>query len=1114
MDGTYNARDRGRRLDWLKEDAGANTCRILSNARCLAEGVDVPALDAILFLHPRKSQIDVVQSVGRVMRRAPGKRMGYVILPIGVPTGVPATQALNDNKKYRVVWQILNALRAHDERLDKVINQGGLGQDVSDKIAIVDGRAGSAELKAVTAEVDDLPARSKRIGPDIGEGGADPPHGDDKPKQLELVIDEFSRAIMAKIVEKCGTRDYWEDWAADVAEIAERHITRITALVERPGSDAQGFFEDFLKEVRDDLNESVSERDAIEMLAQHIITHPVFDALFEGHAFVNKNPVSVAMQDVLGVIDEAHVEREAEKLSDFYASVRRRATGITEPHARQKLIVELYDKFFRGAFPRTTKMLGIVYTPTEVVDFIIRSVDEVLQSEFGQTLGSKGVHIIDPFTGTGTFITRLLESGLIKAEDFERKYREEIHANEIVLLAYYIAAINVETAFHALTQREDYLPFHGICLTDTFSMYERDDMLSFYMQDNSDRRMRQKDTDIRVIIGNPPYSVGQKNENENAQNVAYPKLDQRIRSTYAQMSSATLQRNLYDSYIRAIRWGSDRLGDVGVMAFVSGSAWTERAFADGMRKCLAREFSRIHVVHLRGDIRKDMLSHRGAGEGGNVFGQDSMTGVAVTVFVKNPDAKERGKILFHDVGDNLDQKQKLEIIRSFKSIGGITKARGWIRLTPDSHGDWLDQRDDSFEAFLKLGDKKDKTGAVCFEDYSLGVATNRDAWCINPSLQALKRHIASTISFYNEERMRWEKARKSGTAPGNIADFLNPDLKRISWTRQLRTDAETVKPLNQKEGQFVPCIYRPFTKRWQFFSRRLNEVVYQMPHIFPNGELPNRVIAVTGKGGRAGFSALMLDALPNLHTIDSGQCFPFWLYDEPEPDEPDLFESEEAESGLVQRAAITEEGLDYFRQAYPGELVRAEDVFHYIYGLLHSEEYRERFRNSLTKGVPRIPRVKRVEDFKAFCDAGQRLGEIHIGYESIAPHPAAIDAGGRDLESVADPVSFFRVGKMKHPGRGKNKDRTTVIYNGNLTIREIPDAAWSYVVNGKPALEWVMNRQAVKKDKDSGIVSDANDYAVDTMHDPRYPFDLFLRVITVSLETMQIVKSLPALEID
>ena len=759
-------------------------------------------------------------------------------------------------------------------------------------------------------------------------------------------------------------------------------------------------------------------------------------------------------------------------------------------------------------------MLGIVYTPTEVVDFIIRSVDEVLQSEFGQTLGSKGVHIIDPFTGTGTFVTRLLQSGLITPEELERKYREEVHANEIVLLAYYIAAINIETAFHALTKREDYLPFEGICLTDTFGMHESDDLLSFYMQDNSDRRTRQKSTDIRVIIGNPPYSAGQKSENENAQNVAYPELDEKIRSTYANLSEVSNKQNLYDSYIRAIRWGTDRLGDTGVMAFVSGSAWIERAFADGMRKCLASEFSTVYVVHLRGDIRKNMLSGGRAGEGDNIFGQGSMTGISIAVFVKNPDAAEQGRILFHDIGDLLNQAQKLEIIRRFGSIGGIMQAGRWTRIAPDSHGDWLDQRDDSFEAFLKLGDKKDKTGATCFENYSLGVATGRDPWCVNPSLQALKRRIAETIRFYNEERTRYTRARESGLLPSKIGNFLNLDPKRIKWTSALIEDLAQGRDLDVSEGQFVRCMYRPFSKQWHFYSRRLNTRVYQMPHIFPNGQLQNRVIAVTGKGGRAGFSALMLDALPNLHTIDSAQCFPFWLYDEPEPDEGDLFESQNSEAGLVPRNAITDEGLAQFRQAYPGESISRDDIFHYIYGLLHSEDYRERYRNNLSKGLPRIPCAKSIADFRAFRDAGLRLGRLHVGYEDITPYPATIDTGGRGLESVTNPVSFFRVVKMKHPGSGKKKDRSTIIYNHNLTIRGIPEAAWNYVVNGKPALSWIMERQSVGTDKASGIVSDANEYAVETMGDPRYPLDLLLRVVAVSLETVQIVSSLPALEID
>ena len=722
VDGTYKARARKQRLDWLKEDAGPDVCRILSNARCLTEGVDVPALDAIMFLHPRNSQVDVVQAVGRVMRKAPDKRMGYVILPVGVPADIPADVALSDNKKYRVVWQILNALRAHDERLDAVINHGGLGQDVSDRITIIDGRASHAEMKAVTATVDTLPTRRKRPGLGVGTGGTGGREGvgeQPPPEPRQLVIDEFSRAVMAKIVEKCGTRDYWEDWAKDVAEIAERHITRIRSLVEQDGSDAQGFFEDFLQEVRDDLNEAVTADDAIEMLAQHLITRPVFDAVFEGHEFAERNPVSQAMTEVLSVIDEAQVGREAKALEGFYASVRRRARGITDPQARQNLIVELYDKFFRKAFPLTTQKLGIVYTPVEIVDFIIHSVNDVLWEEFGQTLGSEGVHILDPFVGTGTFITRLLQSGLIAPDELERKYRSEIHCNELVLLAYYIAAINIENVFHTLARRDDYLPFKGICLTDSFALHEGDDELSFYMKDNTNRRERQKSTDIRVIFGNPPYSVGQRSANDNAQNVAYAGLDERVRATYSRRGAKGTKRTaLYDSYIRAIRWGSDRLGDAGVMAYVSGSAWIERAFADGMRRCLANDFSSIYVFHLRGDIRKNMLSGGRAGEGENVFGQGSMTGIAITLFVKNSTAKEQSRILFHDIGDNLKHRQKLEIIRSFGSTRGIEEADQWAEITPDKHGDWLDQRDTSFDAHPKIGDKKGRTVDVIFRNYS------------------------------------------------------------------------------------------------------------------------------------------------------------------------------------------------------------------------------------------------------------------------------------------------------------------------------------------------------------------------------------------------------------
>ena len=690
-----------------------------------------------MFLHPRKSLIDVVQSVGRVMRRAEGKKMGYVILPVGVPAGVEPEVALRDNERYRVVWQILNALRAHDERFDGTINQASLGQDVSHRIEIIGVTRESEELRSITHEVSELPTRRAQPESAIGRSGSGGDAVTTGPVQSqgELFIDEFSRAIMAKIVKKCGTRDYWEDWATNIAEIAQRHISRITGILAEPATPARRAFDDFLAELKDDLNDSITEQDAIEMLAQHIITRPVFQTLFEGHQFVDQNPVSRAMQQVLDVLDENRLEKESKDLEKFYSSVRMRSQGITDPAAKQRLIVELYDKFFRNAFPRTTEKLGIVYTPVEIVDFILHSVNEMLQEHFGQTLGSRGVHIMDPFTGTGTFITRLLQSGLIAPEELEHKYRHEIHANEIVLLAYYIAAINIEAVYQGIAKSNDYVPFEGICLTDTFQMYEGKDELALYMPDNSERRTRQKELDIRVIVGNPPYSVGQSTANDDNANVIYSGLDERIRSTYAARSANTNMRSLYDSYIRAIRWASDRIGNAGIVAFVTNAGWVDGNAADGMRACLAEEFTDLYIFHLRGNQRTS--GEKSRKEGGKVFGSGSRAPIGISVFVKNPEVAEHGRIFFHDIGDYLDQKQKLAIIRDFGAVGGIKDAEAWERVAPNENFDWLGQRDADFEKFIDLSEKNGSQPAV-FETHSAGLKTNRDSWVYGSSKSDLE----------------------------------------------------------------------------------------------------------------------------------------------------------------------------------------------------------------------------------------------------------------------------------------------------------------------------------------------------------------------------------------
>lgn len=1114
IDGSFDALRRKDRLSWLRtEDTSSpRWCRILSNARCLSEGVDVPTLDAVLFLNPRKSQVDIVQAVGRVMRRAKGKTRGYIILPIGVPTGIAAEKALDDNERYRVVWQVLQALRAHDDRFDAMINKMDLGVDITSKMEVI----------AVTHNLPNKKDQGK-TGPGIGEGAelkdeVGPPYNEETTKRgltnqmpLNFDIGELERAIYAKMVKKCGNRRHWEEWATDIAKIAQTHITRIAALLEKPGSRERKAFDAFLGEIRDDLNESISESDAIEMLAQHIITKPVFDALFEGYDFTGQNPVSRAMQQILKVLDAQALEKETESLAKFYASVKMRAEGIESAEGKQKIIVELYDKFFRNAFPKMTEKLGIVYTPIEVVDFIIHSVNDVLQSEFGATLGTKGVHILDPFVGTGTFITRILQSGLIKPEELKHKYENELHANEIVLLAYYIAAINIEAVYHTVSGG-DYRPFSGICLTDTFQLYEKEDMFAQLLVDNSSRRKRQKKLDIRVIVGNPPYSSGQNSTNDDNANVSYKSLDYSIEESYAKYSRATNRNHLYDSYIRAIRWGSDRIGASGIMAYVSNAGWLDGNAMDGMRKCLADDFSSIYVFHLRGNQRtKGEESRR---EGGKIFGSGSRTPIAISVFVKNPSAKSKCDIFFKDIGDYLSREQKLACIRDLGSVGGVSSKKKWTVLVPDKYNDWLGHRDETFDQFIDMGSKEKDSSNPLFSVYSNGVQTNRDAWCYNFSDIKLSKEVQHSLGFFNSQvRNFLSNGSRGAVATGaRVEQLIDMNSRSFSWTRAAKRDLVAGKAKTYQKEAIRIALYRPFSRQFCYFSRDFNEYVNKMPQFFPEIRTRNHVISVTGVGGK-GFSALMADSLVDVQLLQNGQCFPLKVYEPKDRTNQDtLFSQEKTEGNYTVTDGISDAGLKHFKEAYPGEKIVKEDIFYYIYGLLHSEEYRQRYADNLSKQLPRIPCVRSFSDFKAFAAAGRALGDLHCGYESVEPYPVTFKGGDAYMKTLAD--KDYRVEGMKFAkGEGKDKDKTTVVYNHKITMSGIPLEAYEYVVNGRSALEWVMERQVVSTDKASGIVNDANDYAIETVGDPAYPLKLFQRVITVSLETLKIVRSLPKLDL-
>ena len=1101
VDGTFNADQRNKCLNWLKEETDGDVCRVLSNARCLAEGVDVPALDAVLFLHPRKSQIEVVQSVGRVMRKADGKELGYVILPVTVAPGVNPDQTLNENKKFSVIWQVLNALRAHDERLDSTINKIGLGEDVSKKIEIV-GLEQKSKLDPTKAEIDDIRRKSKGQQSKIGEeidGKLD------EDMQLSFTLTEISKAIRAKIVDKCGTRDYWENWAHDIADIAKQHIKRIEGLIANKNSAVWDAFSKFYEEIKDDLNPEIKEEDAVKMLAQHMVTKPVFDTLFQGNQFTEENAISKAMEITLERLYQNNVDSEAETLTlnKFYKSVELRAEGIETAKGRQKLILDLYDRFFKKAFKSDTEKLGIVYTPTEVVDFIIRSVEDVLNDEFCTSLNNEGVHVLDPFAGTGTFITRLLQSEIITKQNLQYKYKNEIHANEIVLLANYIAGINIESTYHDIIDDDEYHPFNGIVLTDTFQLYEQEnDMVADLLPDNSLRRTSQKKQKITVIMGNPPYSAGQKDAGDNAKNVFYPNLSRRIVKTYGIHSSSTLQRFLHDSYIRAIRWSTDRIGNDGIVAFVIGAGWIDRKFADGMRKCLAEEYSSIYILHLRGDVRKNIQSDT-SDEGENIFGNSSMTGISIVILVKNSKRNSKCKISYADIGKNLTRKEKLSKISHMRSILAIGSGINWQKIVPNKDHEWINQGDTAFAKFKTVFCKREPSETGIFNNYSLGVSTNRDSWVINFSPSKAAQNTMQLINFYNNNLQN-----------DTPIEQILAEHRKIKWSNGLISSYRKGNILNKKQSLLTRTLYRPFTHTILVNNRELIERYSRNSTIFPNSLEENLAIAITGPGSLSGFSVIMTDRLLNLDAVEKVQCFPLNLYQGDSSSNKKFF-SLNLEKDQKKLDGISNKALQYFQETYNNKSITKQDIFYYIYGVLHSQEYRDRFSNNLRKELPRIPTVRKFDDFLEFSRVGKLLGELHVNFEDVEAYPVVIKEGGlRFLSPDVDRSSHFRVEKMKFGSRLGVKDKTTVMYNKNITMENIPLQAYDYVISGKPALKWVMDQQCVKTDKKSGITNDANDYANEVMKDPAYPLKLFQRVITVSLETMTIVRGLPKLDID
>ncbi|MBS5700891.1 MAG: DEAD/DEAH box helicase [Bacteroides cellulosilyticus] len=1130
IDGSMNSQERNEYLNWLKEDANdPNECRVVTNVRCLSEGVDVPALDAVLFLSARNSQVDVVQSVGRVMRNfrkgQPGeKKYGYIIIPVVVPDDVAPEEALNDNTIFDVVWSILNALRSHDDHFNAIVNSINLNKTKPTKVII--GGAGIG--KSVVGNPDD-----EQVAKTLDQ--------DEVAKQLELRFGELQGGIYAKLVEKCGDRMYWENWAKEIGIIARKLIERITRLVKE--GEHKKDFGNFVKGLQENLNPSVDAGQALEMLAQHMITRPVFDALFSEYRFVDNNTVSRSMQHMIELLEDEAIEKDTAVLEKFYESVRINVGNIDNLEGKQTIIKNLYERFFKGAFPLTVEKLGIVYTPVECVDFIIRSVDDILKKDFGTSLTNENVHILDPFTGTGTFITRLLQSGLIKPEDLERKYMNEIHCNEIVLLAYYIADVNIESVFHNITRRSEYLSYNGICLTDTFQLSEsnHNQLFTEYFQDNNERVKKQQATPVRVIIGNPPYSVGQRSANDNAQNMSYPNLDSRIADTYAAKSTATLKTSLYDSYIKAFRWASDRISEKegGIVAFISNGAWLDSNAQDGMRRCLENEFSSIYVLNLRGNQRTSgELSKK---EGGKIFGSGSRTPIAITFLVKNPNHTDKARIYYHDIGNYLTREQKLSLIKDFRSISGSSIE--WQTIVPNEKGDWINQRDGLFDSLITLGDKEAKNNRFFNVGHTNGLKTQRDAWCYNSSISTLLYNMDSMIRFYNEQCLVFQKAENSVS----VNEFINTDPTKISWTSALISNLEKCNTASLQATAAITALYRPYFKQILYCDKQFNERTGIQPKAYPTPNKVNLCIVTSGVGSTKGFSAIITDVTPDIQLNFNGQCYPLYYYEKNKNVQKSLFDDMNSDDAYIRRDGITDWILKEVRSRFSGaKNLTKEHIFYYVYGLLHCHDYRVRFADDLRKSLPRIPIVNNVEDFMAFYRAGKDLAELHLNYdkcltEEIAAtdrvdmvqlishiadtlqneygvtvtgdntvYKTAREIPGQETDFDQSVYDFYRVEKMKFPKKG---ERDTIIYNSHIRIENIPEKAYEYVVNGKSAIEWILERYCINIDKVSGIKNDCNDWAQEHKQ-PRYILDLILSIINVSCKTVDIVNGLPRMKFE
>ncbi|GHP33032.1 hypothetical protein VN1178_09980 [Helicobacter pylori] len=1037
-----------------------NTCKVLSNARCLSEGVDVPALDSIVFFDGKSAMVDIIQAVGRVMRKAKHKKRGYIILPIALEESeIQNLDEAVNNTNFKNIWKVIKALRSHDPSL-------------------VDEATFREKIKIFGSDDNN---EANQDDEELQKDKTDKTKQDPKQAQKTLfdaiLLQDLANAVYNVMPTKLGDRNYWENFTKKTGNIARTLNSRLKDIFEKNPE----IFHGFLDSLRGNIHQNIKEDEALDMITSHIVTKPIFDAIFGDNI---QNPISKALDKMVEKLSTLGLQGETKDLKNLYESVKTEAMHSKSQKSQQELIKNLYNTFFKVAFRKQSEKLGIVYTPIEVVDFILRATNGILKKHFKTDFNDRNITIFDPFTGTGSFIARLLskENNLISDEALKEKFLNHLFAFDIVLLSYYIALINIT---QAVQNRDGSLKnFKNIALTDSLDYLEEKSakgVFKFFedLEENKEIKSTIEKQNIRVIIGNPPYSAGSKSENDNNQNLSHPNLEKRVSEKYGKNStSGSSGKTTRDTLIQSIYMASELLKDKGVLGFVVNGGFIDSKSADGFRKSVAKDFAHLYVLNLRGNARTSGEERKKEGDG--IFDSGSRATIAIIFFVKDKSVNNN-TIHYYDIGDYLKREEKLNRLAHFTDLDAIP----FETIIPNAKGDWINQREDEFEKLIPLKMDKKLQNPSVFDINSGGVVSGRDPWVYNFSKDTLMHSVQKCIDTYNADlkrfNARFREAFKSRTKGVKSADLykqlsdkeITTDKTKIAWTDGLKNHLlKNQKSQESHKDRIRLTMYRPFNKQWLYWDKDWIHRQSQLPKIFPNKDAQNVVIN-TGVGNGKNFSALVSDFIPDYSLISPNQAYPLYYYD-------DLGNRYNAISGYA---------LNLFRKHYEDNAITEEEIFYYIYAIFHHKGYLEKYKNSLAKEDPRIALS---EDFKELSVLGKELAKLHLNYESGEMH-ASVEY---NLLENAGMEGYYDVEKMTKKG-----DR--IHYNKNITITKIPKKAFEYVVNGKSAIDWVIERYKKTTDKDSLIENNPNDYA-----GSQYVFELLCRVIKLSEKSVDLIEKI------